>query len=254
MVWGDQHRTPSAGECCAACHAHRAAAARGGLDKGPNSTTCNTWVWCGDRERCGGHYQECWLKHQATLPPADAPRPNNGPAMWSSGIVYDGDTMAQAYDKYSKLTMHTPIGDLVINLLPDLAPAVVRELRRQVLVMMVEGGGCGGCKFYRVEDFGIQGVILAPGAYVGTPTVTTKAPMAKIPPGYVCRAGFAGSVHFFINFFETDWGEALCWGSVGEQTMALAKDMSKRPIRQKASPSELSMLAEELHFNMTLSV
>ncbi len=134
--------------------------------------------------------------------------------------------------------------------------------------------------------------IPTPGAYVGTPTVTTKAPMAKIPPGYVCRAGFAGascnwclvlvlvpaapramrrrvrpaassgpwhltvvqdpggaaswrlcmclgatplclpahgcvrcagSVHFFINFFETDWGEALCWGSVGEQTMALAK-------------------------------
>lgn len=33
--------------------------------------------------------------------------------------------------------------------------------------MMVEGGGCGGCKFYRVEDFGIQGVILAPGGCMG---------------------------------------------------------------------------------------
>lgn len=53
VVWGDQHRVASAAECCAACAAHQAAAARGGLDKGPNSTLCNTWVFCGNELRCG---------------------------------------------------------------------------------------------------------------------------------------------------------------------------------------------------------
>lgn len=34
----------SMADCCAACHAHRATAARGGLERnGPTSTTCNTW-------------------------------------------------------------------------------------------------------------------------------------------------------------------------------------------------------------------
>ncbi|KXZ55434.1 hypothetical protein GPECTOR_3g84 [Gonium pectorale] len=224
LVWGDSHKARSVAECCAACHAHRATAARGGLDKGANSTTCNTWVYCGDKERCGPRFQDCWLKHQepSALPPADAPRPQ-GAAMWTSGVVYDDASLVQAYGRYGKLTMHTSVGDLVITLLPELAPSTVAALRRGVQQMEAAGGGCGGCKLYRAEDFGIQGVLLWP-----------------------------GSLHFFINFFDTDWGEAMCWGKV--EDLALSRAISKRPIRAKKNPNELSMLSEELFFTMSLSV
>ncbi|KAG2494476.1 hypothetical protein HYH03_007528 [Edaphochlamys debaryana] len=251
VIWGDSHRTNSEGECCAACHAHRARAAQGGLATGANSTTCDTWVWCGDKERCGAHYQECWLKHQKALPPADVP-PATASAMWTSGVVYDEADFAQAYDKYTKLVMHTKVGDIVVTLLPNIAPDVVRELKREVVIIQARGGGCTGCRFYRAEDFGIQGQILSPGAYIGSPNFVPPAPMKKIPPGYVCRAGAGGSVHFFINWFDTDWGEAMCWGKVDDLT--LSKEISHRPLRKKLKPTELSMLEEELYFNMTLLV
>lgn len=47
VIWGGEHHTATASECCAACQAHRQAAMRGGLNKGPNSTFCNVWVHCG---------------------------------------------------------------------------------------------------------------------------------------------------------------------------------------------------------------
>lgn len=58
LVWGSTHHTDTAAGCCAACHAHQLAVARGGLDKGLNSTACNTWVHCGDKERCGDMYRQ----------------------------------------------------------------------------------------------------------------------------------------------------------------------------------------------------
>ncbi|GIL43459.1 hypothetical protein Vafri_931 [Volvox africanus] len=253
LVWGDLHHTESEAECCAACYEHRSTAARGGLDKGTNSSTCNTWVFCADPQRCGNRYGECWLKHHPALPPADAPLAV-GNTMWNAGIVYDDAVVAQAYEKYLKLTMHTKLGDIVVTLMPELAPNVVREIRREVLAIAQRGNGCGNCKFYRAEDFGIQGVILSPGCYIGTPDKghpNGADPNRKIPPGYVCRAGMAGSAHFFINFFEAEWGDALCWGRVDD--LSLAKVISKRPIKVKATPNELSMLADELSFSMTLS-
>ncbi|KAG2436118.1 hypothetical protein HYH02_011628 [Chlamydomonas schloesseri] len=236
-------------DCCAACHAHRATAQRGGLERnGPNSTTCNTWVYCGDKERCGPRHGDCWLKHQeGRLPPGDVPL-GNGTGMWTSGVIYDD--LGAEYAAWGKLVLHTTLGDIRITLLPRLAPYVVRELRREVAMMGATGGTCYGCKLYRAEDFGIQGIIITPGAYMSSGNFTPPAPMPKIPPGHVCRAGIAGSAHFFINFFEADWGEAMCWGKVEDLT--LAKEISKRPIRVKKSSNELSMLAEELFFTLSL--
>ncbi|KAG2426327.1 hypothetical protein HXX76_013084 [Chlamydomonas incerta] len=248
LVWGDSHKTKSMADCCAACHAHRATAARGGLERnGPNSTTCNTWVYCGDKERCGPRLGDCWLKHQDALPPGDVPL-GNGTSMWSSGVIYDD--LGREYERYGKVVLHTPVGPIAITLLPGLAPYVVRELRREVAMMGATGGTCFGCKLYRAEDFGIQGIIITPGAYMASGNFTPPAPMPKIPSGHVCRAGSAGSAHFFINFFEADWGEAMCWGKV--EDLALSKEISKRPIRVKKSSNELSMLAEELFFTLRL--
>lgn len=60
LVWGYDHRAQDAAECCAACHAYNAAAERGGLKAGRNSTRCNTWAFCADKEACKGRTGECW--------------------------------------------------------------------------------------------------------------------------------------------------------------------------------------------------
>lgn len=41
VTWGDKHIKASAGECCAACQDM--------ADKG-----CNVWVWCANKDGCGG--------------------------------------------------------------------------------------------------------------------------------------------------------------------------------------------------------
>ena len=43
LNWGSSHRLPSAAACCAACRAHR---------------RCDSWVFCGDRRRCGSRFGE----------------------------------------------------------------------------------------------------------------------------------------------------------------------------------------------------
>ena len=52
---GPNNKVASAEECCAQCRAYKPA--------GDEDMDCNVWVWCGDRERCLGSFQECWLKH-----------------------------------------------------------------------------------------------------------------------------------------------------------------------------------------------
>lgn len=72
LVWGGDHKTASAAECCAACQAHRDTAARGSLN-GKDSVVCNIWVHCSDKQLCGAQWGDCWLKHQdlqvSALPP-----------------------------------------------------------------------------------------------------------------------------------------------------------------------------------------
>jgi hydroxyproline O-arabinosyltransferase len=43
------------------------------------------WVWCGDKEKCGPAYKQCWLKH---LPWVFASKPQTGPKVpWTSGLL-----------------------------------------------------------------------------------------------------------------------------------------------------------------------
>lgn len=60
LVWGFDHRAQDAAECCAACHAYNTAIERGGMAQGRNSTRCNTWAFCADKEACKERYRECW--------------------------------------------------------------------------------------------------------------------------------------------------------------------------------------------------
>ncbi|GIL53459.1 hypothetical protein Vafri_9054 [Volvox africanus] len=249
VVWGSAHHAGSAAECCAACSSHQLAAARGGLDKGPNSTTCNVWVYCGDAERCGSHYQECWLKHLAKLPPPPQPGANS---IWTSGVVYPGDEWLQPYDSMKTLTMHFTMGDVVVELLPDLAPRSVHEIRR--LGAILEGGACDGCKLYRVEtNFLVQGVIFHPGGYVGTTRLPNPQQKKVMERGLVCWAGCGGGPDFFVNLIDqSGFGDChLCWGLIRDMTLMDA--IVKLPTKPKTNPNDMTFLTQELHFNITLS-
>ncbi|GLC34331.1 hypothetical protein PLESTB_000741400 [Pleodorina starrii] len=249
VVWGSAHHARSAAECCAACASHQQAAARGGLDKGANSTTCNVWVFCGDAARCGQRYQECWLKNLATLPLPAQPGANS---MWTSGVVYPGDEWLKPYAQMKALTMHFTLGKVLVELLPDLAPRSVHELRR--LAATLAGGECDGCKVYRVEtNFLVQGVISHPGGYVGTPRQPNPQQKEVMERGLVCWAGCAGGPDFFVNLVDNaGFGDChLCWGLI--QDMALMDRIVNLPTRPKAKANEMTFLAQELRFNITLS-
>jgi len=77
VVWGSSNKKASAEECCKSCLDHKPAT--------PDALTCTVWVWCGDKEKCGKQFQECWLKH--LLHPGGS-SPRQGPEIpWTSGGI-----------------------------------------------------------------------------------------------------------------------------------------------------------------------
>jgi cyclophilin family peptidyl-prolyl cis-trans isomerase len=257
VAWGSQNKAGSAAECCASCHAHNAAVARGGLEKGKNSTLCDTWVFCGDKHKCGAQYQECWLKNNKLRPPPNDLKGHSGPDVhWTSGVVYPNpDWQLNPLAKKLGLTMVTTIGNIVIKLLPELAPASVKELQRCVGIML-DQGHCMGCRIYRSEvNFLIQGVIMSPGCYVATPRHPNPPQKKIMERGLVCWAGGAGGPDWFVNLIDQPrfGDDHLCWGKISSTDMALLDSITKRPLKPKAKPDEMTFLAEEIRFNLTLS-
>ena len=60
--------------------------------------------------------------------------------------------------------------------------------------------------------------LLGPVLYVSKtrtclPTWATDSHKYRLLP-HTHTSTLPGSAHFFINFFEADWGEAMCWGKV----------------------------------------
>mmetsp|Transcript_23437 Transcript_23437/g.76276 ORF Transcript_23437/g.76276 Transcript_23437/m.76276 type:complete len:519 (+) Transcript_23437:33-1589(+) len=83
VMWGTQHRTNSALECCAACRYY--VPENGGKK-------CNTWVWCPNPEGCSGQPgYSCWLKNQ---PRPEAPSARRGKDVpWTSGSFHSHKQM-----------------------------------------------------------------------------------------------------------------------------------------------------------------
>nr|XP_009387579.1 PREDICTED: uncharacterized protein LOC103974461 isoform X2 [Musa acuminata subsp. malaccensis] len=78
VKWGADHKFNSSRDCCRACKAMCGSV-------GP--CLCNSWVFCGDRERCGERFGECWLKKQedVLLP---ALHDLGEKVIWTSGLIY----------------------------------------------------------------------------------------------------------------------------------------------------------------------
>jgi hypothetical protein len=63
-------------------------------------------------------------------------------------VVYPEDVLQQQ-DNTSHLVLHTPLGDVAIQLLPELAPASVRELKRAAKMQANSISRCSNCRIYR---------------------------------------------------------------------------------------------------------
>jgi hypothetical protein len=92
----------------------------------------------------------CRVKNQkASLPaPPALPPDSHAHKGWISGVVYPDDVLLQQ-DNKTHLVMHTSLGDITVQLLPELAPATVREIQRAAKVQGHSIRGCSNCRIYR---------------------------------------------------------------------------------------------------------
>eukprot|EP00884_Botryococcus_braunii_P021975 jgi/Botrbrau1/8461/Bobra.0237s0078.1 len=81
LKWGSKNRKNSSWECCEDCRRYQ--------PPNDDSPSCNVWVWCGDKEKCGDQYQDCWLKHLDT-----AERESNVPLPMANGSCGHGPCVA----------------------------------------------------------------------------------------------------------------------------------------------------------------
>ncbi len=88
---------------------------------------------------------------------------------------------------------------------------------------------------------------------MGTPRNPNPQQKKVMERGLVCWAGCAGGPDFFVNLIDqSGFGDChLCWGLV--RNMALLDRIVALPTRPKAKANDMTFLAKELRFNMTLS-
>nr|XP_009387578.1 PREDICTED: uncharacterized protein LOC103974461 isoform X1 [Musa acuminata subsp. malaccensis] len=131
VKWGADHKFNSSRDCCRACKAMCGSV-------GP--CLCNSWVFCGDRERCGERFGECWLKKQedVLLP---ALHDLGEKVIWTSGLIYGiGEGI---------VGLETDYGTLHIKLFPDCAPHSITYI-----LELLRSHRCAGCQIYRAESRG----------------------------------------------------------------------------------------------------
>ncbi|MBC2899657.1 hypothetical protein CFC21_112476 [Triticum aestivum] len=217
--WGSNHRLPSAAACCASCRAHR---------------RCDSWVFCGDRRRCGNRFGECWLKKQndAMVPSVIA---RGEDVMWTSGLVFGKSSQGI-------VGLETSAGTLRIQLLPDCAPHSV-----DYFIELLRLHNCAGCRFYRAEGRGhlwdakgdhVKNAAFGPPYALLQGTLEVDGVAFKEMPKEGCLTVRRGSVawigsgpEFLISLADhAEWRDAYTvFGSVVPEDMAIAEEMSMLP-------------------------
>ncbi|KAK1262354.1 hypothetical protein QJS04_geneDACA008688 [Acorus gramineus] len=210
VKWGTDFKFNTSRECCRACKAM--------CSGGDGPCLCDSWVFCGDRERCGEKFGECWLKKQkdALFPTLQE---SGDKVIWTSGLIFGKG-----------------------ELLPDCAPLSVAYI-----VELLGSRHCAGCKFYRAEGRGnswdsegnhivdaplgppfalIQGTLEAEGV------TFKKIPTEACPPIQRGSVAWIGSgPEFFISLANHDeWRRAYTvFGSVLPEDMEIAEKIARLP-------------------------
>eukprot|EP00850_Spirogloea_muscicola_P017623 SM000153S01612 [mRNA] locus=s153:215509:217152:+ [translate_table: standard] len=224
VKWGPNNLQDSTAACCQSC---REMCPEGG------KCECNSWVYCGDKERCGEQHRQCWLKFQEDpLRPevhADAGVP------WTSGMLYGTGA--------GIITLGTPEGKIRVKmqLRPDWAPATVSYLRD-----LLQLRHCTGCQFYRAEGLGAAWAadgVPVDGEAPGPPYALLQGTLATdgipyreigreaapiVERGMLCLIG--GGPDFFISLARhVEWQHGhTVFGQVLKQDMAIVEKIVKK--------------------------
>ncbi|XP_020093667.1 uncharacterized protein LOC109713843 [Ananas comosus] len=229
VKWGSDHRFDSARGCCRACEAMCPAASS------DRPCLCNSWVFCGDRARCGDRFGECWLKKQEdVLFPAVAAIGEN--VMWTSGLIFgEGEGI---------IGLETDYGTLHVKLLPACAPRSVSYISE-----LLQSRHSAGCQIYRAEDRGnswdLNGFHIADASF-GPPYALLQGTLEgegipfKNIPTEACPTIKRGSVawvgsgpEFFISLANHyEWRKAYTvFGSVLPKSMEIAEKIASLPTK-----------------------
>ncbi|KAH9299457.1 hypothetical protein KI387_031139 [Taxus chinensis] len=131
VKWGSDFKVNTPQECCRACKS---------TCKEDGECLCNSWVFCGDKKRCGGKFGECWLKQQED-PLYPEEHDSAMVSEWTSGLIFKKGVGIVA--------LETGQGKIHIKLLPDCAPRSVAYM-----FQLLRLRHCAGCEFYRAEKRG----------------------------------------------------------------------------------------------------
>lgn len=222
VKWGSEFKFNSSEECCGACKKMCSG------NDGP--CLCDSWVFCGDREACGPHFGECWLKKQKdSLAPEK--REEGNKVSWTSGLIFGkGEGI---------VGLETEHGTLHIKLLPELAPHSV-----SYILELLELRHCAGCQFYRAEGRGqlwdSQGYHIKDASF-GPPFALVQGTLQSLGttfpkiPSEVCQNINRGSVawvgsgpEFFISLANhNEWkNEYTVFGSIFPEDMEIAEKIA----------------------------
>ncbi|KAF3793007.1 hypothetical protein EJ110_NYTH02162 [Nymphaea thermarum] len=227
VKWGTDFRLNRSEQCCSACK---------DMCSGDGPCLCNSWVFCGHREKCGDRFGECWLKKQNDILDPDKQLAEQK-VVWTSGLIY-GKGEGIVY-------LETEHGNLHFKLFPECAPHSVLYITE-----LLKLRHCAGCRFHRAEGRGeswdsegnhISGRTLGPPFALIQGTLETEGvPFGRIPKES-CPSIKRGSVawigsgpEFFISLANHDeWRkDYTVFGAVLPEDMRIAEKIAQLPTKQ----------------------
>jgi cyclophilin family peptidyl-prolyl cis-trans isomerase len=246
--WGHDHRTESAGECCAAC-----ASAAG----------CNVFVHCAAAQACGADHKQCWLKRlEGAWDDLDLVQGLS--SRWTSGIVGarpspTAPAAVRADARAPDFALVTEAGEVRVRLFAEAAPVAAAFFR----ALLAAAPACANCRFYRAEpvmaDWGsaalpdswdggrwgppyalMQGSFMpahadaADGVLPPKPAAELSAAARPlIRRGMLAWAGGGGGPDAFLALApHPEWGHGhTVWGEVVADDMSIVDQLMRRPIK-----------------------
>eukprot|EP00262_Sarcandra_glabra_P013929 TRINITY_DN3955_c0_g2_i2.p1 TRINITY_DN3955_c0_g2~~TRINITY_DN3955_c0_g2_i2.p1 ORF type:complete len:350 (+),score=54.60 TRINITY_DN3955_c0_g2_i2:164-1213(+) len=227
VKWGSDFKFNSSKECCRACKAM--------CSGGDGPCLCDSWVFCGDREKCGNKFGECWLKKQKNPLIPDL-QEKGEKVIWTSGLIFGkGEGI---------IGLETEYGTLHVKLFPDCAPLSV-----SYIIELLGSRHCAGCQFYRAEGRGnswdsegnhITDAPLGPPFGLIQGTLEAQGITFKQIPTEACPTIGRGSVawigsgpEFFISLANhNEWKKSYTvFGSVLPEDMEIAEKIAMLPTK-----------------------
>ncbi|KAK1274277.1 hypothetical protein QJS04_geneDACA012038 [Acorus gramineus] len=99
---GNDLKFNSSKECCEVCKTM--------CDGGDGDCQCDSWVFCGDRERCKERFGECLLKKQKDVL-FPALQVSGDEVIWTSGLIFgEGEGIVSMETEYGSLRIKSPLG------------------------------------------------------------------------------------------------------------------------------------------------